>query len=55
MTWIIKACPRCGGSYYREDGIYYCLNCGMTLEWSKLKKEESNGLSKKVHPVPVLR
>jgi len=25
--WLLKACPKCGGDMYRDDGCYRCLQC----------------------------
>ena len=30
--WLLKACPRCGGDLYSEDGNFICLQCGHHVE-----------------------
>ena len=30
--WLLRACPRCRGDLFSEDGGFTCLQCGYHLE-----------------------
>ena len=31
-------CPKCGGVLMRDHDAYYCVNCGSTIDPTKVKK-----------------
>jgi len=44
--WLLKACPRCGGDLFSEDGTFTCLQCGHRVE-------VRNGVTKRAARLPV--